>query len=265
MQAQPGLIEVVDVVDPFPGLRRVAFAGERLSHFPVSCAAGHIKLFFPNTPDEVPELPHRDAQGRKVWPSQRPVTRTYSVRAFDPSSHRLVVDFVLHEAPGHASDWARAARRGLRIGIAGPALPEVLTRTAPWNLFVGDLSALPMISALIENLPESTHAEALLELPTHRPVSFVTRARLTVTQRLGHRGDALVAMVKRVEFPAARHSVRVCVAGESEVTVAIRRYLEHAVGLPRASLYTVPYWKHAATEEEYHQERHTQMDAMETT
>lgn len=263
MQIQPGLIQVVSVTEPFPGLRRVDFSGERLHAFPEHCAAGHIKLFFPARPEEVPELPRRDAEGRKVWPSQRPVTRTYSVRAFDASSHRLSVDFVLHAAPGHASDWARAARPGLRIGIAGPAVPDVLAQTPNWNLFVGDLSALPMISALIERLPESTSAEVLLELPTLRPVTFTTSCRVAVKQRLGHRGEALLPLVKRVAFPATASSMRVCVAGESDVTVAIRKYLESELRLPRSSLYTVPYWKHAATEEEYHQERHTQMDAME--
>jgi NADPH-dependent ferric siderophore reductase len=70
-------------------------------------------------------------------------------------------------------------------------------------------------------------------------------------------------MVERVAFPATSGAIRVCVAGESTVTVAIRKYLEHKVGLPKSAMYTVPYWKHSATEEEYHRERHDQMDAME--
>lgn len=263
MQVQPGLIEVVEASVPFPGLRRLTFAGARLAAFPEKCSAAHIKLFFPKTPDAIPELPHRDAEGRKVWPAERPITRTYSVRSFDAATQRLSVDFVLHHVPGPASDWARHARPGQRIGIAGPALPEVLERTPDWNLFVGDLSALPMISALVESLPAEAVAEVLLELPTHRPVRFDAACRLTVTQRLGDRGASLLAMVQQVRWPPSNQPCRVCVAGESSVTVSIRKHLERSVALPKACMYTVPYWKHAASEEEYHQERHSQMDAME--
>lgn len=262
MLVQPGLIEVVDASTPFPGLRRVAFAGAPLAAFPEKCSAAHIKLFFPKTPDAVPELPYRDAEGRKVWPSERPVTRTYSVRSFDRNSQRLTVDFVLHHIPGPASDWARHARPGQRIGIAGPALPDVLACAPIWNFFVGDLSALPMISALVESLPAKAMAEVLLELPTHRPVRFDAVCWTNVTQRFGDRGASLLSMVKQVRWPPSNQPCRVCVAGESSVTVSIRKYLESR-GLPKAYLYTVPYWKHSANEEEYHQERHAQMDAME--
>lgn len=265
MSIQPGLMEVVSVGSPFPGLLRVTFAGDCLRGFPARCAAGHIKLFFPNSPEQVPQLPFKDALGQKVWPAERPVTRTYSVRAFDAASHQLSVDFVLHEAPGHASNWARAARPGLRIGVAGPAIPPVFRQPADWNLFVGDLSALPMICALVEDLPSSAMAEVLVELPTHRPVTLQARCRVNVEQRLGERGESLPSMVRRVAFPPPHTSMRVCVAGESAVTVAIRTYLERELALPRAVLYSVPYWKHATTEEEYHRERHEQMDSMEAS
>lgn len=263
MPVQPGLLQVVDVVDPLPGLRRITFSGERLAAFPSECAAGHIKLFFPTDPRDVPELPYLDAEGNKRWPIRRPVTRTYSVRAFDPRTRRLSVEFVLHDAPGPASDWARVARPGLRIGVAGPAVPAVLASNPNWNLFVGDLSALPMISALVERLPLGAVAEVLLELPTDRTIHFDAECRVQVTQRLGSRGEALLPMLKDVVFPKTRTSLRVCAAGESAVIVSLRHYLERELRLPKSALYTVPYWKHAATEEEYHQERHVQLDAME--
>jgi len=141
----------------------------------------------------------------------------------------------------------------------------VLASDPSWNLFVGDLSALPMISALVERLPRTAVAEVLLELPTQQPVRFDAACRVHVTQRLGSRGEALLSMLKSVMFPKTRDALRVCAAGESAVTVALRHYLERELRLPKSSLYTVPYWKHAATEEEYHRERHTQMDEMEAT
>jgi NADPH-dependent ferric siderophore reductase len=264
MQAQPGLIHVVNVADPFPGLRRITFEGERLRAFPPECPAAHIKLFFPKTPEGIPDLPRRDVDGRKLWPRERPITRTYSVRSFDPVTQQLSVDFVLHAAPGHASDWARGARPGLCIGIAGPAVLDVFMQTPNWNLFVGDLSALPMISALVERLPDTASAEVLLELPTETPVTFNTNCRIVVTQRLGHTGETLLPLLRRVTFPELRSQIRVCIAGESAVTVAMRKYLEQQ-GIAKAAMYSVPYWKNAATEEEYHQERHAQMDAMDAS
>jgi NADPH-dependent ferric siderophore reductase len=251
-----GLVEVVNVSSPFPGLRSVEFKGDHLETFPAQCPAAHIKLFFDPNPEATPDLSFSEH-------GIDPIKRTYSVRHFDPKTRRLTVEFVVHSAPGAASDWARQARPGQRIGIAGPMMLDILSRTPRWNLFVGDLSALPMVSALVEALPQTAEACVLLELPTSDRVRFAAACKASVVQSVGERGFGLPSLVGQVTWPKQRDSIRVCVAAESTPTVSIRRYLQHEVALAKDCMYTVPFWKFAMAEDDYHDERHEEMDAME--
>lgn len=260
--ANLGLIEVVHVTDPFPGLRRVQFKGGVLGTFPADCGGAYLKLFFPHHPKEVPDLSFRKSR-RKGGATNDPIVRTYTVRAFDVEAQLLAIDFVIHEAPGTASDWARQARAGQKIGLRGPMLLDVLSGKPEWNLFVGDLSALPLISALVERLPANTSAHVLVELPSPTRVSFDARCNLTVTQHVGELGQSLPKLVHAVKWPNVELARRVCVAAESTPTVAIRRYLQYELGFPKECMYTVPYWKHAVSEENYHDQRHAELDAME--
>lgn len=253
--SEVGLIEVVEVCAAYPGLRRIVFKGDVLATFPPACAAAHLKLFFPRSPEAVPDLSFRD-------PGEL-VKRTYSVRRFSPESRRLTVDFVVHAAPGAASDWARHARPGSMLGLAGPIMLDVLSLTPEWNLFIADLCGLPMVSALLEVLPSTATAHVLLELPTPERVKFDARCQVSVLQRVGDRGQSLTALLGHVTWPTTQTSMRVCVAAESTPTVVIRRHLQNELRLPAHCLYTVPFWKYSVAEEDYHDLRHEEMDAME--
>ncbi len=263
----PGWIEVVRAQRPWVGMRRLTFAGPRLSHFPSQCGGFHIKLFLPRAPQHRFELPTLNESGEPLWPANehKPVSRTYSVRSFDPERQELDVEFVLHEHAGPASAWAAAARPGQRIGIAGPAAPPALLQVATFNLFAGDRSALPALCARVEALPPASVAHVLLSLPAAFGEVTLQSAAEVRLQRVGDHPGELARAVQRVPWPS-RRAVGQCfawVAGESEEVVSARKYLREELRLPQAQMYTVPYWKAVQSEEEYHAERHRIMDAME--
>lgn len=269
----PGLIEVVRTARPSASVARLTFTGERLASFTESSAGRHIKLFFPRSGQSVPVLPTLSPEGRPIWPaaSERPITRTYSVRRFDTRTGELDVDFVLHAEPGPASRWAEHAGPGDRLGLAGPGGPDPMLGAADFYLFAGDLSALPAISALLPSVPATARAHVVLEveddvealLPTAAArvsLEQVRRARYTQSATPD---AALVSAVRDVAWPVPNERGFAWVAGESSAVVAIREHLRGERGLAREQLYSVPYWKRHADEEAYHAERHRIMDAME--
>jgi NADPH-dependent ferric siderophore reductase len=95
---------------------------------------------------------------------QRPVIRTYTVRAVRPERAELDVDVVLHGVEegcaGPAASWAAAAAPGDRITLLGPDRPG---SGRPWGvewapppaartlLLAGDETAVPAVCAILES------------------------------------------------------------------------------------------------------------------
>ena len=261
----PRMVEVVEVLELSPAMRRVVLGGASLAGLPQCAAAAHIKLFFPRPGQSEPRLPEVDRLGRVCWPasSVRPVVRTYSVRGHEPARERITVDFVLHEPSGPASDWARRARPGMRIGLAGPGGPAPMLPPSERYLLVGDLSALPAISALMEALPDHSSGHAFVFLERAEDLQVLRGpAGMEVCYLLGDGTDTgegeLLAAVKRLA-PWARGAFA-WLAGENAQVLAVRDYLLQQRGFAREQLYAVPYWKRQQSEEAYHEERHRIMD-----
>lgn len=139
-----------------PSFLRVEFGGPDLAEFGVDGPTldQRIKLLF--------------------GPDQQRSMRTYSIRAVRPGP-RLVVDFVLHLTPGSsgpASRWAAAAEVGDTVGIIAPRRGhyfggiEFHPGRARRLLLAGDETAVPAISAILEQLDRDAVGAAYLEIPS---------------------------------------------------------------------------------------------------
>lgn len=242
-----------------PHLLRVRFFSEELHDFPDAAPGAHLKLFVP-PPGAKAVLPTIGAGGPE-WPEgPRPAARTYSLRRFDRTRRTLDIEFVLHGEDGPGSRWAARARTGDSIGVAGPGGPKLSRSDADFHLLAGDLTALPAIAAVLENLPASARGAALIEVEDagdeldlrHPPGVKLHWLR-------GGASSPLPDAVREIDWPS---SVRIfaTVAGENDAVLAIRRHLRRDRGVPTESLYAVPYWRRGRREEEYHEERHRLME-----
>jgi NADPH-dependent ferric siderophore reductase len=261
----PRLLEVLAVHTLSPHMKRISLGGPALAGI-TAWPAAHIKLFLPRQGQREPKLPTLDVTGRPVWPPlpERPVTRTYSVRRYDPEVNRLYVDFVIHEPHGPASAWAARAEPGMRIGLAGPGGPRPLLKPADFYLLAGDLSALSALGALLESLPLTARGAVFVQIPDE-----ADRQRIAAPP-----GVTLTWLVNEAQprastdlVEAVRHAVVagsdpfVWLAGENTQVVAMRdQFL--ARGLRPARMYATPYWKRSESEEQYHEERHRVMDEL---
>ncbi|WP_437786398.1 siderophore-interacting protein [Sorangium sp. So ce1097] len=263
----PRLLEVLRATAISPRMRRITLGGEAIAGFPARSDGAHIKVFFPRGDQAAPELPTLGPEG-PIWPPtpRRPITRTYSVRRYDARAGELDVDFVLHGDDGPASRWARRARPGDRLGIAGPGGPDPMLGPADFYLLAGDLSALPAIAALLENLPATARGHAVVAVPDAAEMLDIARpphVALTWIPLDGAHapGPRLEDAVRAMTWPEGR--VFAWVAGESSSVVAIRDHLLDERGLGREAMYAVPYWKASQSEEAYHAERHRIMDGLD--
>lgn len=263
----PRLLEVQWVRWLSPNLLRVALGGPELEGFPANRNGAHIKVFLPQQGQAEPILPELGPDG-PIWPppEQKPITRTYSVRRLDTEAGVLEVDFVAHGDEGPASAWARRAAPGQRIGIAGPGGPDPMIGNANWYLLAGDITALPAINALLEELPASARGQAIIEVPTLEDCQASSyeadiAIEWLVREQPAGRDRQLTNAVEAVQWP--EQDCFAWVAGENAFVVHIRNHLRRDRGLPRQQMYAVPYWKASLSEERYHEQRHHIMDAFD--
>lgn len=110
---------------------------------------------------------------QRVPVEERGAMRTYSIRHLERSSEEtlVVVDFALHDAPeGPATAWARAARVGDQVTLAGPHrdAPRLGVEFAPGGaervVLAGDETAAPAIARILEDLPADARGAAMIEV-----------------------------------------------------------------------------------------------------
>ncbi|ARU54628.1 vibriobactin utilization protein ViuB [Oleiphilus messinensis] len=266
--SEPLLLTVVSSTQISPFFQRVTFTGEGLQRIPDESAGLHIKLFFKQSHQSELVLP-RLVDDRVQWPEKhkKPVSRTYSIRRYSRQFNSLEVDFVLHDHPGIACDFAAQASPGDSVGFAGPGPKRLYDSLSGSFLLVGDLSAVPAIAAVVDELPEGTPVYVLIEVPENAPLSAVElgidclrQVNITwhfVTQTF----DPEVSLLGKLKQLNLDYSnVSITLAGEHHSVVLLRDYFRNK-GVDSNRLYAVPYWRNELNEEAYHEERHEVMEA----
>ncbi|GAA0308503.1 siderophore-interacting protein [Kineococcus aurantiacus] len=290
---------------------RLTFTSPELAGFGAGGYDQRIKLLLLKEPFAAHDVPGDDwyTWWRELPEDVRPTMRTYTVRAFRPATAHaqaeLDVDFVLHGVQdgqgghaGPASRWAAEAVVGDALVLVGPTAPGggrawgvewAPPAEARTLLLAGDETAVPAVSAILEQLPAGVKATALLEVPSAGDLTgLLSEADLTVEwlprngshapgellQRRVH--EVASALVDEVSAQAApgteledvdldagilwevpEHAVAsgpqalyAWLAGECGVVKALRRHLVREVGVPRTSVAFMGYWREGRAEGE---------------
>jgi NADPH-dependent ferric siderophore reductase len=137
---------VLQALDVTPHMRRLALGGPEIAAWLATAGsngAAWVKVF----------CPERDP-------------RAYTIRRVNMNAATQEIDFMLRDSDagsGSISEWARSARCGDLVGIAGPRcgafslLPE-----SRWVWLAADATALPAAQTILASLPSRKQAHALL-------------------------------------------------------------------------------------------------------
>lgn len=246
-----------------PHLIRVTFGSEEFLGFPENRNGGHIKVFFPNQESGILQLPLR-YEDHVEYPEHKPVPRAYSVRKYHPETNELDIDFVAHGENSPGSGWAISAKQGDAIGVIGPGGPEPLLTPSSWHILAGDLTAVPAISAILEEMPADAKGAAFIEVETFDDVHEIEHpVGVSLTWLKIDSANAASTLVNAIKVsgqPEVDCSVSAFIAGENRSVINCRKYLVETYELTKKELYAIPYWKRGNTEEAYHEERHRIMD-----
>ncbi|MEV0978290.1 siderophore-interacting protein [Streptomyces sp. NPDC049915] len=227
-----------------PHMQRVVLGGAGLAAFEAdTCTDHYVKLLFPADGVTYPE-PFDLERVREEFPREQwPVTRTYTVRSWDPEHRELTLDFVIHGDDGLAGPWATRVRPGETVRFMGPGGAYAPDPAADWHLLAGDESALPAIAAALEALPDGAVAHAFIEVAGVEEEQKIDSDVDVVWLHRGDRpvGERLVEAVRALDFPEGR--VHAFVHGEAACVKELRRLLRVDLGIPREDLSISGYWR----------------------
>ncbi|MDX1892199.1 siderophore-interacting protein [Mycolicibacterium sp. 050158] len=174
-----------------------------------------------------------------------PDGRNYTIRHRGPGVNQLTCDFVLHRR-GVASDWVRTATAGDRLTLDHARSWYQPESSTAWQLLIADLSGLPALARILEELPDGMAAEVIVEvadaadleyLPNRPDVPIVT----TVGTGNGRAPSRLTELVRNRTLPAGRGYC--WFAGEAQATREVRKYLRGEQGWATSQYDIVGYWR----------------------
>lgn len=261
---RPRLIQVQSWYDISPNLRRIVFHNAELSDYPFERNGAHIKIFLPLPGQTKPELPQITDRGpRWLDKETAPIKRSYTLSGFDRQACTLSIDFVLHGENGPASTFAKHVQIGQTIGITPPRDKNLFEGGVGACLLAGDLSALPAITAILADLPETTHGDVLLWLPCESDTPKTLQKPPKIKIHTFTPEHPLKALIQ--QFSQCRpetENARYWIAGEAAMVDSLRQIVRQQWQVPARYCYAVPFWRLGESEEQYHQSRHAFMDAM---
>ncbi len=163
-----------------PSLLRCVFEGTEVNCMKLEAPDQRIKLLFPAEDGQITRLQNTDDWYRNymaIPKQQRPVMRTYTLRALRAEHNEMDVEFVLHGMTDPASAWATGAKPGDAIQVVAPNAAHQLDsggyEWAPptWMrqaLLIADETALPAAVAILAQLALQANppqVQAFFEVP----------------------------------------------------------------------------------------------------
>lgn len=235
-------LQVVETWQLTPRMKRLRLTGEDLDHF-ASTDDIHVRLYIPESRQtDIRSLVfHADGQPRDSGPGSGFAVRYYTIRRIDASAGWLDIDFVLHDAPGPGSDFARCAQPGDICGVSGPCGLSV--KPASRYLLVGGETALPAIARIVEELPRHSTAHVFVEIADadeRIDLDMPAGMSLTWLHRQGKPSLAQAAKAVIGDYdPAEQDDFFIWIAGEFGAIASLRLALHP---FAKARYMCVPYW-----------------------
>ncbi len=147
-------------------LTRVVLEGSELEGLEAGLPAASVRMLLPRTPDGELDLPTWNGNEFRHDDDRRPAIRTLTPLRVDideQGTTTLVVEIVRHEH-GALADWLAVAGTGSPVAISGTGRGYAIDLEASSFLLLGDESAIPAISMLLEALPEAATVDVIVEI-----------------------------------------------------------------------------------------------------
>lgn len=239
--------DVRDVVALTPNMIRIVFGGEDLRRFVSSGDPDErLVVVLPRAGEREAPVPIRQDDGTLDYPAEdEPEMRSYTVRRVDAATGELVIDFVRHEG-GVAATWAIQARVGDVVYLSPASGWYRPPADTTWQLLMADMTALPALGRILEELPAQQRAVVLAEVTEPSDSQRIETSADTSVSWLpgsgnGHAPSRLLQALQEIELPEGPGYL--WFAGEAAESRAVRKYVRRELGWPTERFTIIGYWR----------------------
>lgn len=229
---------------------RVILEGAALETFAAARVGDNNKIIVPQ--QGVPLMLPDDPRSLTQEQAQRPIIRTYTMRNLDLEKGEMTIDFVAHGEEGPASRWALYAQKGDELLVMMKEKTKPLFIPSDRYILVGDHTALPVISVLLEILPKSAQATAIIEVYGKEDILDLTKPEGMDIQwqfnKTPGQGSALAEALKNIVIEKDQTPF-IFAAAEYTIVDAIQQHIRTAYTLERKQWHAYSYWKHGLAED----------------
>lgn len=249
------LASVVEVGHLTPSMIRVVLkldGGERL--LPSGHSDEWVRLAVPADDATPVVLPVLRDNGRWEMPegTDYAPNRPYTVRRWNARTSEMVLDMVVHEG-GVAASWAMNARVGDIVGICNPEGRFWLPKGSRWLLMLTDITGLPAVARVLEELPEGFRAVVHVEIPSDADRQEIgqlieTGANADVTWHACHGlrperpGYTELPRIAREITALPEGPGYIYIAGEARAAAECRKHFRDQLGFDKHRIDAVGYW-----------------------
>jgi len=248
-----------------PHFIRIYLTGDTISEFANTTVGVNNKILVPPQGINKIYFPKFDIENNKLIHAPedvRPFVRTYTHRGIDLSTSEIWIDFVAHGDEGPASVWAINAQKGSVLGVMMKSGKKELYTKATNYFLVGDATAIPVLSTILEDLRSHEKGVCIIEVHSKEDEQqFKTKADVQfiwLHNKNPQQKSDLAKVVKQQTFPQTDRSAYI--AAEFSSVKEIRNYLRKDIGWKREELYAFSYWKSGVAEDKSQAERREERD-----
>jgi len=248
-----------------PHFIRIYLTGDNIYEFANTTIGVNNKILIP--PNDVNKIhfPKLDIENHKIIqaePNVRPIIRTYTHRGIDLAKNEIWIDFVAHGDEGPASSWAINAQKGNVLGVMMKNEKKELYTKATNYLLVGDATAIPVLSSILEDLDAHEKGICIIEVNSKEDEQQLkTKAEIQFIWLHNHNPQQksdLAKVVKQQNLPQTDRSAYV--AAEFSSVKEIRNYLRKDCNWNREEMYAFSYWKSGVAEDKSKDDRRMERD-----
>ncbi|WP_348770728.1 siderophore-interacting protein [Ochrobactrum sp. Marseille-Q0166] len=180
--------------------------------------------------------------------SQHCPNRPYTIRRWNPATCEITIDIVVHE-DGVAASWAMNAKIGDVVGICNPEGRFWIPRGSQWLLMLTDITGIPAVGRVLEELPEGFRAIVHVEVPSEDDRQVIaTKADALVTWHACHGlkperpGYTELPRIARTITELPEGSGYIYIAGEARAVSDCRKHFRDVLGFDKNRIDAIGYW-----------------------
>ena len=219
-----------------PHLQRIIVGSYEFNDLSEQYIGNYVKVLIPQN-------------GRVDFNIKTTCMRSYTIRHVDEHTGALTLDFVINMHQGPATNWAKEAKVGDEVGIAGPGPKKLDNYDHSYYLLLGDLTSVNAIKGYVQQLPINAKIDAIIHAPTKDDVISLDSSR-DITWLITNNPDTdMINALK--SLPLSEQQPIVFMALEAGLVRKAKTILTDELDIPRSQVVASGYWKKGLDSEAY--------------